>query len=212
MRPISITRALAALDADGIATAQQRVGAGNLTLNGALVTSGVAQLGSQRVVALDSAGNLSGVTFTITGTDDAGNTISQAIAGPNTTPTATTLNFKTVTQVAVSATIATDVIVGTSGVGGSQTLPLDIYLPYGSTASIDVTGTVNVSVQVTNDNPFPDSASTILNWVSHPTAALVTATSDQTGATANAYRAMRLLTNSGTGSCVLTITQQGLAT
>lgn len=209
MRPVTLSRTLAASDADGIAQAQQAAGAGNLTLNGDLVVSGVAQLGAQRIVGIASTGNLSAVTFTVYGTDDAGNTISQAIAGPNNNTVSTTLNFRTVTRVAVSAAVGTDVEVGTTGVGASQWIPLDIYLPFGNTCSVDVTGTVNYSVQVTDGDVFGDP-STVLNAIAYPGGALTSQTGDVTSNTAVAYRGLRLLTNSGTGSAVTRVTQQGL--
>lgn len=51
MRPIVQTRQLAAADPNGIAEDQQLGAAGDLTLDGVLVTAGVAELGAQRQVA-----------------------------------------------------------------------------------------------------------------------------------------------------------------
>lgn len=209
MRPVTITRALVAADANGIAEAQQTAGEGDLTLNGAFVVAGVAQLGQQRKVGIASTGNLSALTFTVYGTNDAGNVISEARSGPSNNTVSTTLDFATVTRVSVSGAVGTDVEVGTTDVGASLPIPLDIYLPFGNTASVDVTGTVNYSVQVTNSDPFGDP-STPLNWVAYPGGGLTSQTADATASTAVAYRAARLVTNSGTGSAALTVTQQGL--
>lgn len=212
MRPISITRTLAAADADGIAQAQTVSGAVNLTLNGDLVAAGVAQLGAQRQVIMASGGNVSTVIFTIYGTDTAGNSITDTITGISGSTVATTLNFLTVTRIAASATTGVETVTaGTNGVGATQTIPLDIYLPNGNTASVVVTGTLNYSVQVSNSDPF-GNPSTPLAWVSYPDAAVVAKTATATGVTTAAWRAIRLLTNSGTGTGQLIVTQQGLIT
>ena len=210
MRPITLSRQLTAADDNGIALAQQLLAAGNLVLTGAaFVANGIAQLDAQRKIGIASTGDLSLITFTVYGTNQPGNVISESLAGPNNNTVSTTLDFYTVTRVAASAAVSTDVIVGTTGVGASQPLPLDIYLPFGNTTSVDVTGTVNYSVQVTNSDPFGDP-STPLNWVAYPGGALTAQTTDLTSSTVIAYRAMRLLTNSGTGIAAITITQQGL--
>lgn len=209
MHPIVITRTLATADADGIAQAQTLVGAGSLTLNGALVVSGVAQLGSQRVVGIASTGNLSGVTFTIYGTDEPGNTISESLAGPNNNTVSTTLNFFTVNQVAASAAVGTNVTVGTTAVGASQALPLDVYLdPFNTSLFLDVTGTVNFTVQYTGDESVLTSVGPFA-WYDHTD--LTGQTTDAVGTLISPVTAVRLLTNSGTGTAELTVLQAGAA-
>jgi len=209
MRPVVITRALAALDADGIAQAQTIGGAGSLTLNGALVVAGVAQLDVQRVVGIASTGNLSAVTFTVYGTDQAGNTISEAIAGPNNNTVSTALNFYTVNQVAASAAVGTNVTVGTTGVGASKNVPLDVYLdPFNTSLFLDITGTVNVTVQYTGDDNVLTSAGPFV-WYDHTD--LTGETADTVGTIISPVTAVRLLTNSGTGSAELTVLQAGAA-
>ena len=83
MRPVIQSRQLDAADPNGIALDQQLGAAGDLTLNGAFVTAGVAILDQQRHVELESAGNISATNFTVTGTDEQGRIISETIAGPN---------------------------------------------------------------------------------------------------------------------------------
>ena len=114
MSTVSYTAAPTALDADGICLAQQIEAAGNLVIAGALATAGVATFGEQQRVTLYSAGNLSALTFTVYGTTTFGNSISEAIAGPNNTTVTTTANFKTVTRIAVSGAVATNVTAGNS--------------------------------------------------------------------------------------------------
>jgi hypothetical protein len=209
MRPIVVTRTLATADADGIAVAQTLVGAGSLTLNGALVVAGVAQLTQQRVVGIASTGNLSAITFTVYGTNEAGISISESLAGPNNNTVSTTLNFLTVTQVAASATVGTNVTVGTTSVGASAPLPLDLYLdPFNVSLFIDVTGTVDVTLQYTGDDDVLTSVGPFV-WFNHTD--LTNETSDTVGTIISPVTAVRLLTNSGTGSAQLTVLQSGVA-
>lgn len=206
MRPITISRQLDAADANGICLDQTLGGAGNLTLNGAFASGGVATLDVQRQVELESAGNLSAVTFTITGTDDQGRAISEAIAGPSGGTVATALNFLTITQIAASGAVGTNVEIGTNGVGASINIPVDVYLsPTDIGLAIVVSGTVNVTVQHTFDDVFDPEAT--LTWFDHPTLSAETANAD--GNLAFPPRAVRLLTNSGTGTATLTLVQAG---
>lgn len=206
MQPVRITRQLTAADDNGIALAQQLGAAGSLTLNGAFVTSGVAQLDTQRKVGITSTGNLSAVTFTVYGTDQAGNTISESLAGPNNNTVSTTLDFYTVTQVAASAAVGTDVIVGTTGVGASAPVPLDIYLdPFNVSLFVDVQGTVNFTVQFTFDDVQANAGPYV--WTNHPD--LTSGTADGDGTYISPVTATRIVTNSGTDPLVFTVIQAG---
>jgi hypothetical protein len=209
MRPVVITRTLATADADGIAQAQTLVGAGLLTLNGALVVAGVAQLDVQRIVGVASTGDLTGVTFTIYGTDQNGNTISESVVGPNNGTASTALNFLTVNQVAASGAVGTNVTVGTTSVGASVAVPLDIYLdPFNTSLFLDVTGTVNITLQYTGDDNVLTSAGPFV-WYDHTD--LTGQTTDAVGTIISPVTAVRLLTNSGTGTAELTVLQAGAA-
>ena len=111
---ISYVSAPTALDADGVCQAQTTAGAGNLTINGDLATGGVATFGEQQRVTLYSTADLHALTFTVYGTTRVGDSISEAIAGPNNSTVTTTANFKTVTRVAVDGAVGTNVTVGNS--------------------------------------------------------------------------------------------------
>lgn len=208
MRPITVTRTLTASSANAIALAQTIVGAGNLTLNGALVTAGVAQLDAQRFVGIASTGNLSAVTFTVTGTNQLGTAISESLAGPNNNTVSTTLNFYTVTQVAVSGTVGTNVTVGTTGVGASAPIPLDQYLdPFNVSIGCTVTGTISYTVQYTFGAVFGGPGP--FTWTAHPDITAQTGTSD--GTFISPVTAARVLTNSGTGTVTAVFLQAGAA-
>lgn len=208
MRPIVQTRQLAAADPNGIAEDQQLAGAGNLTLDGVFVTAGVATLDAQRQVELESAGNLSAINFTVTGTDQQNRPISETLVGPNAGTVATELNFLTVTQIAADAAVGTNVEVGTNGVGASQEIPLDQYIsPFNVSLFLGITGTVDVTVQFTGDDVFGDAPGPF-SWEDHPNLTNITADDDATFI--SPVSACRLLTNSGTGEAVLRIAQAGL--
>lgn len=211
MRLIEITRQLDAADQDGIAQAQTTGGAGNLTLNGAFVVDGVAILDQQRHVGLTSAGDDSGVNFTITGTDQQGRAISETIAGPNATTVTTTLNFLTVTQIAVDAAVGVNVEAGTVATGASQEIPLDQYIsPFNVSMGIEIdpADTVSVTLQYTFDDVFGSDAPGPFTWINHPDLTAIVATSD--GTFISPVTACRLLTNSGVDPAILRVAQAGL--
>lgn len=105
----------AAADRDGWAAAQTTGGAGNLTLTGA-----------NPLVPLEftlySTGNLSAVTFTVTGLGIDGSAQTEALTGPNNATKTSTKAFSSVTQVAVSAAVATAVEVGWSDSAESKSV------------------------------------------------------------------------------------------
>lgn len=209
MKPVILTRTLAALDADGICASQTPGGAGDLTINGVLASGGVATLDGQRVVGVTSAGNASGVTFTIYGTNDEGISINETITGPNISTVSTTLNFKTVTRVAVSGAPGVAVTVGTTGVGSSRWVPLDQHADsFGVALFLEITGTVDATVQYTGSDVYSLDALTATGIVvtDHPNLTGKTAHADSN--IAYPASAVRVRTNSGTGT-VKFIVRQG---
>lgn len=118
----NLSLTLVAAVSNGIAQSQSPGGAGNLTLNGSLVSGGVATLdsgGAARRVLITSAADDSSKTFTVYGTDRYGRTQSEAVTGGNTTGVYTNRDFLTVTRIAVSAATAGAVTAGTNGVGST---------------------------------------------------------------------------------------------
>jgi hypothetical protein len=112
--PISYVAAPTALDADGVCQAQTTAGAGNLVINGALASGGIATFGEQQRVTLYSAADLRALTFTLYGTSRFGRSLSEEIAGPNAGTVTALTSFKTVTRVAVDGAVGTNVTVGNS--------------------------------------------------------------------------------------------------
>lgn len=208
MRPIPLSRTLVAGTVGAIAAAQTTAGAGNLLINGTLASGGVATTDAQRTVGLTSAGNLSAVNFTITGTDQQGRIISEVLAGPNANTVSSVLNYKTVTSIAVSAAVGSNVTADTVATGASQEIPVDLYVNvFDVTLATEITGVVNYTIQYTFDDVF--SGSGPFNWAS--VAGLQTQTTNQNAVQTQPVRAFRTLTNSGQGTVKLLVVQAGLA-
>ena len=104
-----------------IAAAQTLGGAGNMTLAAAAGTGAFHQTDQACKVTLTSTGNISSVTFTVTGTDIAGNTLTEDITGPNNNTVTGTKFFNTVTQIAADGAVGTNTSAGNAaGTTGGQ--------------------------------------------------------------------------------------------
>ena len=109
-------------DDNSIAAAQTPGGASNLTLLATASTFAPTGVGLFVTITGDGGTNLTGVTFTITGTNALGITATEDLNGPNGAATVTsTLKYNTVTQIAVSGGTTTAVRAGNAaGSGGSE--------------------------------------------------------------------------------------------
>ena len=92
-----------------IAAGQTLGGAGDLNLTGTAVNDGSNMAST---VTLTSTGNISGVNFTITGTDSTGATVSEVEAGPNNNTVTTAQAFLTVTSIAANGAVGTNTSAG----------------------------------------------------------------------------------------------------
>lgn len=113
-----------ASDDDGIMVSSSP-GAGALTFGGALVSGGQAVFDSPRNVIITSGGNDSGITFTITGKDEYGNTMIETITGANTGIAAGKKAFAVVTTTPTKSGSAA----GTVKIGTGDVLGLPVFLP-----------------------------------------------------------------------------------
>ena len=111
-KAVFLTADTVALDADGISVAATLSGSGNLTLGGALTSGGSATFNAGRIVTLLSAGDDSGDTFTVTGTDVNGDAQTEEITGANAGTATGSKYFKTVTQIATDGASAGNVSAG----------------------------------------------------------------------------------------------------
>lgn len=212
MQPIVVSIGpIAAASANNIALSQTTAGAADLTLNGALVSGGVATLDVPRRVLITSAGNDSAVTFTVYGTWIGGQTISETLQGTNAGTVASSVDFKTVTRIATSAaTSASGVTVGTNGVAGSSWVRFDSWADAQTAIQCNASGTVNYTVQVTMDDPnSPTNPVSIVNttWLNTNDADAVTAVGDVFTNFDWTPTYARILLNSGTGSVTGTFSQ-----
>lgn len=107
-------------DPDGICQAQNRTGAGALTINGAALSGGRCILDVPRNITVDSGGADTAV-ITVTGLDEYGAVMKESITLNGTTEVAGKKAFKEITAVESSATISNSAFVGFGDVLG---LPL----------------------------------------------------------------------------------------
>ena len=211
MQPITITAGpLATASANAICLSQTPAAAGALTLNGALVVSGVAVMDNPRRVLITAAGNESAKTFTITGIGANGNTVSEVITGPNATTGQSVLDYKTVTSITISAAAAGAITVGTSGVGGSKWVVFDAFAPSMISIQCNVTGTIDYTLQTTLNDPYdpitPVAPASVV-WVNSSDTAVVGATATKQSNFMFAPVYARILINSGAGSVAATFLQ-----
>ena len=106
-----------------IAAAQTTSGADNLSLAAAAGTGAFHDTDQASAITLTSTGNISGVNFTITGTDIAGNALSEVLAGPNNNTVTSTKFYNTVTQIATNGAVGTNTSAGNAaGTSGGQAI------------------------------------------------------------------------------------------
>jgi hypothetical protein len=160
-----------------------------------------------RIISItDSSTNTqSDVTFTIIGTDTNGDAITNTITGPASGATVvSTKAFLTVTSITISAaqggSEAVNVgIVGTTLSAISKIVPLNFYNEVAPEVSVDVTGTINFTVQQTFDSilTVKDSSGNI-SW--EDITALTSKTADTLAQTSIGAKAIRVKINSYSSS------------
>ncbi len=165
------------VDTDGIAKAQTTAGAADLVLNGDQVVGGVWNIytivtggayspgvGGVRIL-IDSAGDVSSVIFTVYGTDQDGIERTEAITGVTTTEVLSTTFWQTITRIAASAQVASNVNVGTVSQVVSKTIPLNWRNDFAATfVAGGVTGTLQYDVEETNSALAANTDPSTLVW------------------------------------------------
>jgi hypothetical protein len=158
-KPVSYSWPLSDLNA--VCLNQTLAAAGNLVINGTLSSNpNLPNVRAEfpkiaRQIIIQSAGNLAGVQFTITGIGDDGYPKTVTITGPNASIETTGANlFQIVNSVYANGVVGTNVRVGTGTVGATQWFLSDHYKSYFQTSvNVVVTGTINYSFQTTFDDP-----------------------------------------------------------
>jgi hypothetical protein len=102
----------ATADTDGVCASQSPGSATNMTINGALSSGGSVTFDEPRNVTIASAADDSGITFTVTGTDETATAATEVITGADTATATGTSFFATITQIATSGASAGAVTVG----------------------------------------------------------------------------------------------------
>lgn len=148
---------------------------------------------------------LAGVTFTIVGTDADGNAKTETgLTGPASNSTVTTTGyFKTVTSIQPSATMGGLVVsVGIAAPSLTPTIPLDWRSIVGAMHQVDISGTINYTMQETLDVLF-GAASDTLSWGAL-SSAFSAKTADVTGQGLLGATGARVLVNTVTNGATLT--------
>lgn len=145
---MNITYSPANTSNSNISALQTLGGAGNFLLNGS--TAGTLDLA--RKITFTSAGNISAVTMTITGTDADGRAATETMAGPNGNTVTSTKFYKVITTIAANGAVATNTSIGTSNQFASQILPLNHYRRVPHTVDVECTGTITFTLQETFDD------------------------------------------------------------
>ena len=148
---------------------------------------------------------LAGVTFTIVGTDADGNAQTETgITGPASGATVTsTKYFKTISTIQPSATMGALVVsVGISAVSASPSIPVERRSISPALLDVDITGTINFTLNETFDDIFRAAPST-LRWVA--LSAFTAKATDITGAGTVGSAGVQIITNSVTNGATYTL-------
>jgi hypothetical protein len=204
LQPVEQTITPTATDADGICLSQTPLSAGALTLNGVLVSGGVAQIGAQQYLTITCAGADAGRTFTIVADGRTGQRFTFTQAGENVGATTSTLGVYRVISVSVDAATAGAITVGVVGQGRQYPIVVDnLENPTTISVSADVTAgggaAIDYTVQHSFNDPYsgnPDS----WTWFPIGDSAMVGATAHQNSNYAYPPRSIAVLINSVTGA------------
>lgn len=111
-------------DPNGLIESTTPTTSGSITMDGVLVSNSVGEFDVPRNVVAVWAGADNARTLTVTGTDEYGNTVVEAISGADTTTSSGKKAFSTVTDVSIDSTP-----VGALTVGSGDVLGLPVFLP-----------------------------------------------------------------------------------
>ena len=212
MRRIEINMDLADVDDDGVFQNQTLGGAGSFTLNGAGVTSGqwVTPDLFAKQIGFASTGNISGVTFTVSGYQDKNKTIaiSEQLAGPNNNTVETTNYFYSIQSISASGAVGTNTKAGPVDEAISQIIPIKRSYSDRSERQVGltfiVTGTIDYTVQQTNDD-VQSLTDRTFNWLDSDDTNVVSATASKNSNYIAVPQAMRVKINSYSSGAELLI-------
>jgi len=227
MRPVSLTKTLAAASANNICLSQALAAAGNLNLNGstsvaAQGTAGTfgfipkqAVLDTQRRILFTPAGAEAGKIATIIGTNDSGAIISETltmVSNPSTVASA--LDYKTVLQISFAVALASTITVGTNTTGSTVWVMPNFHLtPFAVDVRSQVSGSVTFQGETTDDDFFTAiNNAGLVNLTPAVNAATIIASGTTAAVTAltSPFRGFRLTVTTGTGTVTAQFEQAGI--
>lgn len=203
---------LASANATNIRTASGVAGAGNLVLNGSLVSGGVATLDVARRILFTTTANETTKTILLSGTNWAGDLISETVTLVNNSTVASVLDYKTIISAYCSAALTGNLSIGTNGVAASPWVYMDPWALANIAIQCTVSGTVNYTVQTTLDNPNSPTDLVLpsaVTWVASNDTDVVGATTTKQSNFFFVPAYARVLLNSGSGSVTMTVAQSG---
>jgi hypothetical protein len=118
VKAVFITADTQALDADGISVAAAVGDDAALVIGGALASGGACAFDAGRIVTILSAGDDSGISFTVTGTDVNGDAQTESITGANAGTATGAKYFKTVSGISAVGDPAGNVSAGVNASAG----------------------------------------------------------------------------------------------
>lgn len=157
-----------------------------------------------RQVTITPTGNESTNTFTVTGTDINGNSITESVAGLNATASTTNSYFYTVTSIRIANNAANAIVAGMTNTAASDWIRFDDFAPSNISIQCNVSGSATYTVQSTlsdPNDPFAPTPRGSMIWVSSSDTAVVGAITTQQSNFLFAPKFARVvLTTTSTGS------------
>ena len=212
MRRIEINMDLDAADPNGAFEDQTLGGAGDFTLDGAGITGGewVTPDGFAKQIGFESTGNISAVTFTVTGYQDKNKTIAitETLSGPNNNTVETSNYFYSIQSIASDGAVGTNTEAGPVDEAISQIIPIKRSSSNRGERPVAltfiVTGTINFTIQQTNDD-IQSLTDRSFNWLNSDDPLLVNSTISVNGNYIVIPSAMRIVINSYSSGAALLI-------
>lgn len=155
-------------------------------------------LAHQVSIKNDSATDHSGKTVTLVGTDADDMPQTEVVTGPTGSATVeSSYYFKTLTSATPSATIGSDTFdIGWVDEIASKTIMLNRHSGFGAMVQVDVTGTLDATIQVTGGRRAEYTGQESWPWIATTNTNLVGLTADKVGDIEPQMNAMRILFNS----------------
>ncbi len=211
-QPNTFSQVFAAANSTAIATSQSP-GAGLITIT---TTAGVS-LDAARRVLITSGGNDTGINFTVIGTNQFGYPITDTFAGANGT-SQSNLDFKTVTGITHTGSVASTLTAGTGNTGSSSWQIINWNsVPNNLSIAVELrSGAATFTIEHTYDDPniLPMTGGLNAAGLGYPFPWPDPTINGASGSAETSYQipiiAWRLTTVSGTGTLVVRALQSGL--